>query len=129
MTHSFTHIGNFILLLLDSPLGLRPSSCDLSLQAAIWALRLEFGHKVGIWALRLGFGPRGWDLNLKAGIWASKLGFGPQDWYLSFEAGIWALSLRQGGGGQMSKRRKFPICVKTQVINPLRAAAPSKNNK
>ena len=98
MTHSFTRMGNFILLLLDSPLGLRPSSCDLSLQAAIWALRLEFGHKVGIWALRLGFGPRGWDLNLKAGIWASKLGFGPQDWYLSFEAGIWALSLRQGRG-------------------------------
>ena len=52
MTHSFTRIGNFILLLLDYLLG----------------LRLEFGHMVGIWALRLGFGPRGWDLNLKAGI-------------------------------------------------------------
>ena len=46
MTHSFTRIGNLILLLFDSLLGLRSSSCDLSLQAAIWALRLKFGHKV-----------------------------------------------------------------------------------
>ena len=53
MTHSFPRMGNFILVLLDSPLRLRPSSCDSSLQDAIWALRLEFGHKVGIWALRL----------------------------------------------------------------------------
>ena len=77
MTHSFTRMGNFILLLLDSPVGLRPSSCDLSLQAAIWALRLEFGHKVGIWALRLGFGPRGWDLGFETWIWASRLELGP----------------------------------------------------
>ena len=48
MTHSFTRMGNFILLHLDSPLRLRPSSCHLSLQAAIWALRLELGNKVEI---------------------------------------------------------------------------------
>ena len=57
MTHSFTHMGNLLLLLLDS-LGLRTSSSDLSLQAAIWAFRLELGHEVGNWALWLGFGFR-----------------------------------------------------------------------
>ena len=56
MTHSFTHMGNFLLHLFDFPLELRPSSCNLSLKAAIWALRLELGHEVAIWALGLGFG-------------------------------------------------------------------------
>ena len=49
MTYAFTHMGNFLLLLLA---------------IGIWVL--------GLWA---GFGLRGWDLGLEAGIWASRLGF------------------------------------------------------
>ena len=127
MTHSFTHMGN-LLLLLSSPLGWRTSSSDLSLQAVIWALRLELGHVVGNWALWLRFEFRGWDLDLKAGIWAWKLWSGPQGWYLGLEAGIWALSLRQGGW-KRRRRRKFRICVKMQAINPFRAAAQQQQQQ
>ena len=45
MTYAFTHMGNFLLLLL--------------LAIGIWASRLDFGLEAGIWASRLGFGPRG----------------------------------------------------------------------
>ena len=51
MTYAFTHMGNFLLLLLLA---------------------------IGFWALRLGFGHRGRDLDVEAGIWASRLRFGTQ---------------------------------------------------
>ena len=52
MTYAFTHMGNFLLLLL--------------LLLGIWA---------GIWTSRLRFGPQDWDMRLEATVWASKLGF------------------------------------------------------
>ena len=54
MTYAFTHMGDFLLLLL---LG-------LSLEAGVLTLRLRFG-------------PQGWDLGLKARILAFRLGFWP----------------------------------------------------
>ena len=47
------------------------------------------------------------------GIWASRLEFGPRDWDL------------RGKGWRRKRRRKrkFPICVKAQVIDPFGAAA------
>ena len=46
MTYAFTHMGNFLLLLL--------------------AIRFEAGFQT----LGLGFGPQGWDMGLQAEIWA-----------------------------------------------------------
>ena len=73
MTYAFTHMGNFLLLLLSA---------------------------IGIWALGLRFRPWGWDLALWAGILVLKLGFGPQGWILCLRLGfrlflaeIWALRL------------------------------------
>ena len=71
MTYAFTHIGNFILLLLPPSSRLRfwprlergPLSWDLGLLAEIWASTQEYV-------------PWGWDLSVKAGIWALRLGLG-----------------------------------------------------
>ena len=64
MTYAFTHMGNFLLLLLG-----------LDLLA-------------GIWASRMGFGPQGWDLGLQARILAFRLGFGPQRWNFDLDIRI-----------------------------------------
>ena len=74
----------------------QPQSTNPSLEAQIpWGWNL--GLKVGIWALRLGFGPKDWDLGLENEIWASRLG---------------------GVGVRRRRRRKVPICVKAEVIDP-----------
>ena len=59
MTYAFTHMGDFLLLLL---LSFGPQGQDLGLLAEILTLRLRFG-------------PQDWDLGLETGIWASRLGF------------------------------------------------------
>ena len=56
MTYAFTHMGNFLLLLLLLPLA--------------------SGLLAEIWISRLRFGPQGWDMGLEAEIWASWLGGG-----------------------------------------------------
>ena len=61
---AFTHMGNFLLLLLG-----------LDLLAEIQASRM-------------GFEPLGWDLGLQARILAFRLGFGPQGWDLGLKTGI-----------------------------------------
>ena len=77
MTYAFTHMGNFLPLL----------------------LLLESGLLAGIWTSRLRFWPQGWDLGLQARIWALRLGFGHQGWDLGLETGIWASRLGFEGGG------------------------------
>ena len=59
MTYAFTHMGDFLLLLL---LSFGPQGQDLGLLAEILTLRLRFG-------------PQDWDVGLKTGIWALRLGF------------------------------------------------------
>ena len=61
MIYAFTHMENFLLLLLRTffPPTFRPRFQSL-----------------GIWASRLGFGPRGWDMGFEAEIWAWRLGGG-----------------------------------------------------
>ena len=54
MTYAFTHMGNFLLLLLLLPLA--------------------SGLLAEIWISRLRFGPQDWDSGLETGIWASRLG-------------------------------------------------------
>ena len=67
MTYAFTHVGNFLLLLLLPLLCTPQIPCD-------WAS----GLGVGIWAMSLGFGPQDRDLGLEAGIWASRLRYEPE---------------------------------------------------
>ena len=92
MTYAFTHMGNFLLLLL-----------------------LGLGLMAGIWTSRLRFWPLGLDLGLKARIWASSLGFGPQDWNLGLGTGIW------GGGAEEEEEEKeiIPHMCKSIGHRPL----------
>ena len=63
MTYAFTHMGDFLLLLL---LSFGPQGQDLGLLAEILTLRLRFG-------------PQGRDLGLLAEILTLRLRFGLQD--------------------------------------------------
>ena len=115
MTYAFTHMGNFLLLLLLLLLG-------SGLLAGIWTSRLRFGPQgwdlglqARILAFRLGFGPRGWDLGLKTGIWASRLEFGPRDW-----------DLRGGGMEEGEKEKeKIPHMCESIGHRPFQSRCPA----
>ena len=88
MTYAFTHIGDFLLLLLHhilpSPLKSQSQGLNSSLEAKIPVSRL-------------GFGPQAWDLGLETEIWASRLGFEGEG---------------QRRRRRRRRRRKSSICVK-----------------
>ena len=97
ISYTFTHMGNFLLLLLLIPLHTPPT---------IPVSRPNFQSqgpnpscKTPIPAKRSRFGPQGWDLGLQsrvwdeARIWAFKLGLGSRYWDLGLETEIWALKL------------------------------------
>ena len=67
-------------------------------------------------------------MGFEARILALRLEFGPQNWDLGHETEIqvWRLVFKGGGCRRRSKtrrRRKFPICVKAQVVDPFGIAA------
>ena len=72
MTNAFTHMGDFLLLLLLCP----PLQIPVS-RPKFWSQSLNPSLKAQIPASRPKFQPRGPNFSLKVGIWASRLGFGP----------------------------------------------------
>ena len=82
MTYAFTHMGDFLLLLLLLLLHASPSNPSLEAQIPVSRPKSQLqgpnlSLKVQILAWRLKYGPQGWDLELQARIWALRLGFGP----------------------------------------------------
>ena len=76
ITYSFTHVGNFLLLLLlprPFPLKSQSQGPNSSIVAQIPATRPM--SQPSFKAPRLRFGPHGWDLGLQTRIWALRLGF------------------------------------------------------
>ena len=123
MTYAFTHMGNFLLLLLRTPPPpslqthisawrpiSQPRGPNPSLEAQIprdWNL----GLGVEILALRMGFEPQDWDLGLQAGIWASRLRYGPGGW--------------GEGGAEEKKEEKIPHMCESISHRPLWGRCPA----
>ena len=113
MTYAFTHMGNFLLLLLllRTPFP-QPSGPYLSLEPHIPASKPK-SQSWGPNPLRQEFWPWSRDLGLKSGIWASRLGlgliYGPGGWGEGGYEGEGGERGEEGGANYVWKDRSSPL--------------------